>query len=142
MSYEVLADAVLVLHFGIVAFIVGGLAIVVLGNRLGWRWVNDWWFRLVHLGAIVFVVAQTWLGQLCPLTILESWLRAQAGESGYGTSFIEHWIQSLIFYDAPFWVFTVAYTAFGLLVAAAWWYFPPRRRVPRRAAPSRQAPLP
>jgi hypothetical protein len=33
-----------------------------------------------------------------------------------------------MFYEAPAWVFTVAYTAFGLLVVVAWWYFPPRRR--------------
>jgi hypothetical protein len=45
----------------------------------------------------------------------------------YSKSFIEHWVQRVVFYEAPFWVFVLAYTAFGLLVAWAWWRFPPRR---------------
>jgi hypothetical protein len=55
------------------------------------------------------------------------WLRRQAGEATYGASFIEHWVQRLLYYEAPSWVFTLAYSLFALLVAAAWWYFPPRR---------------
>ena len=128
MPYQFLADAVLALHFGVVVFVVGGLAAVLVGNWLGWRWVNGWWFRLAHLAAIAFIVIQTWLGQWCPLTLMESWLREQAGVSGYSQSFIEHWLQRIIFYDVPFWVFTLAYTLFGLLVVLAWWLYPPRRQ--------------
>jgi hypothetical protein len=116
------------MHFAVVVFVVGGLVVVVAGNRLAWRWVNGWWFRLAHLAAIAVVVAQAWLGRLCPLTTLESWLRVQAGSAPYNSSFVEHWVRRLIFFQAPFWVFTVAYTAFGLLALAAWWYFPPRHR--------------
>ncbi|MBS4049802.1 MAG: DUF2784 domain-containing protein, partial [Methylomonas sp.] len=79
------------------------------------------------LGAIAFVAAQAWLGALCPLTALESWLRVQAGEEGYGKSFIEHWLQRIVFHEAPAWVFTLAYSVFALLVVAAWRYFPPMR---------------
>ena len=46
-----LADAVLLLHFGIVVFVVGGLVVIVAGNLRGWRWVNRWWWRLLHLAA-------------------------------------------------------------------------------------------
>ena len=127
MPYQLLADAVLLLHFGVVLFVVGGLLVVLAGNGLRWHWVNEWWFRLAHLAAIAVVVVQAWLGQHCPLTTLESWLRPQAGGASYNTSFIEHWLQRLIYYEAPFWVFTAAYTGFALLVALAWWRFPPRR---------------
>lgn len=127
MPYQLLADAVLVVHFAVVVFVVGGLVAVVIGNRLGWRWVNGWWLRLAHLGAIAFVAVQAWLGALCPLTSLESWLRVRAGASGYTKSFIEHWLQRVIFHEAPFWVFALAYTIFALLVLAAWWHFPPTR---------------
>ena len=127
MPYKLLADAVLVLHFGVVLFVVGGLVVVLAGNWLRWRWVNDWWFRLAHLAAIAVVVIQAWMGQLCPLTTLESWLRVQAGAAAYEKSFIEHWLQRLIFHEAPFWVFTLAYTAFALLVLLVWWRFPPHR---------------
>lgn len=125
--YRVLADAVLVLHLGIVVFVVGALVLIVLGNRRGWRWVNDLRFRLAHLAAIGVVVVQSWLGATCPLTTLESWLRVQAGAAGYGSGFIEHWVTRLLFWDAPPWVFGLAYTVFGLLVALAWWRHPPRR---------------
>lgn len=116
----------LVVHFAIIVFVIGGLIVVLAGNWLEWRWVNGWWFRLAHVGAIGVVIAQSWLGKLCPLTTLESWLRVQAGTSGYTKSFTETWIQRIIFYDAPFWVFTTVYTLFGLLVIAAWWRYPPR----------------
>ncbi|MBE7419190.1 MAG: DUF2784 domain-containing protein [Ideonella sp.] len=127
MPYQILADAVLVVHFGVVLFVAGGLVVVVAGNRLRWRWVNRWWFRAAHLAAIAVIVVQAWLGQYCPLTTLESWLRVQAGGAGYARSFIEHWLRSLIYYEAPLWVFTVAYTAFAVLVLLVWWRFPPSR---------------
>jgi hypothetical protein len=127
VPYQFLADAVLLIHFGVVLFVLGGLVVVVAGNWLRWRWVNELWFRLAHLAAIAFVVAQAWLGQFCPLTTLEAWLRVQAGFASYNTSFIEHWLQRLVFYEAPFWVFMVAYTVFAVLVLLAWWRFPPRR---------------
>ncbi len=128
LSFQLLADAVLLLHFGVVVFVIGGLLLVVAGNMRGWPWVNHLWFRLAHALAIGIVVAQAWLGQVCPLTTLESWLRVQAGSPSYSTSFVEHWVQRLLFYEAPFWMFALAYTVFGLLVLASWWYFPPRRK--------------
>ena len=128
MPYQSLADAVLVLHVCIVVFVVGGLVAVLVGNGCGWRWVNDWRFRLAHLASIAIIVAQAWLGRLCPLTTLESWLRMRAGVRTYSESFIQHWVQRVLYYDVPFWVFTVTYTAFGVMVCIAWWYFPPRRR--------------
>jgi hypothetical protein len=123
--HQLLADAVLALHVATVAFVVGGLVLVIIGNLRGWRWVNTLWFRLAHLCTIGIVVAEAWLGIVCPLTTLEMWLRAQAGATPYSGNFIEHWLQALLFWQAPAWVFIVAYTAFGLAVAAAWWYFPP-----------------
>ena len=126
MPYQLLADLVLATHFAVVLFVVGGLAAILVGNRCGWRFVNGWWFRGAHLAAIAIVVAQAWLGLVCPLTTLESWLRVKAGEAGYETSFIEYWLTRLLYYEAPAWVFTVGYTLFGLAVAAAWWQFPPR----------------
>jgi hypothetical protein len=131
MPYQVLADAVLTLHVAIVLFVIGGLVVILLGNWLRWKkwqWVNALWFRLAHLLAILFVVSESWLGIVCPLTTLEMWLRRQAGVSSYTGSFIEHWLQRLLYYDAPGWVFTLAYSVFGLAVVATWWWIPPRRR--------------
>lgn len=132
MPYHLLADIVLVLHFAVVVFVVGGLMAVLVGNWLGWRWVNNLWFRLAHLAAIGYVVVQSWFGITCPLTTLESWLREQAGLPSYSESFIEHWVQGLLFYQAPFWVFALVYTVFGALVLLSWWFYPPRRPASQR----------
>jgi len=127
VPYELVADAVLLIHFGVVLFVVVGLVVVVAGSRLRWRWVNGLWFRLAHLAAIALAAVQAWLGQYCPLTTLESWLRVRAGSPSYDKSFIAHWVQRIIYYDAPLWVFTGIYTVFALLVVLVWWRFPPRR---------------
>jgi hypothetical protein len=127
VPYQLLADIVLATHLGVVLFVIGGLVAIVVGNLYRWRFVNSWWFRAAHLAAIAVVVAQAWLGIVCPLTTLESWLRVKVGGTAYETSFIEHWVPRFLFYDAPAWVFTAAYTVFGLAVVAAWWQFPPRR---------------
>ena len=131
-GFRLLADAVLVLHLGVVVFIVGGLVLIVVGNLSGWRWVNHLAFRIAHLAAIGIVVAEAWFGAVCPLTTLEMWLRAEARSPTYAGSFVEHWLQSLLYYAAPPWAFVLAYSLFGLAVAATWWYFPPGRRAARR----------
>lgn len=130
-----LADSILVLHVAIVAFAVLGQLLFMAGGWRGWAWVRAPWVRLTHLALIGFVVAQSWLGEICPLTIWEQALRLQAGQASYGGSFIEHWLSRLIFFNAPAWVFMVAYTGFGLLVLLSWWWWPPRwkRARPRSA---------
>jgi hypothetical protein len=126
--YRLGGDLVLVAHFGVVTFVVGGLALIVAGNRCDWTWVNGWYFRAAHLAAIAVVAGQAWLGVACPLTTLENWLRARGGAPAYEESFVAHWLRWLLFYDAPAAVFTVAYTVFGAAVLVAWWRFPPRPR--------------
>jgi hypothetical protein len=122
-----MADAVLLVHFMVVVFVVGSLPLIIAGNILHWRWVNNFWFRLGHLGTIAVVVVQSWLGQYCGLTELESFLRTEAGQPAYVESFIEHWLRHMLYYKAPFWVFALAYTVFGVLVLSVWRWFPPRR---------------
>ncbi|QIB50847.1 MULTISPECIES: DUF2784 domain-containing protein [Pseudomonas] len=124
--YQTLADMVLITHVMLVAFVVLGLVVIILGNLRHWAWVNNLWFRLAHVSTIGVVVAEAWLGVVCPLTLLESWLRQQAGTGGYQGGFIEHWLQSVLYYNAPEWMFVTLYTLFGLLVVATFWWFPPR----------------
>lgn len=127
LPYQTLADTVLLLHFGIVLFIVGGLAFILVGGLRGWPLIRKRWFRILHLLAITIVATQAWLGELCPLTTLEMWLRDSAQEVTYSGSFIEHWFQRVLYYQAPSWVFTLVYSVFGLAVLLAWWYFPPSK---------------
>ncbi len=121
-----LADAILVVHTLFVCFVVLGLVAIYLGGILGWRWVRNRIFRIVHLCAIGFVVLQSWLGAICPLTTWEMALREAAGAGTYSGSFVQYWLHRLIYYSAPDWVFVVAYTFFGGLVLLSWVLVRPR----------------
>lgn len=128
MPYLLAADAVLVLHVLFVVFVVVGLLLIITGRLLSWAWVSNWWFRISHLVAIGVVVLQSWLGVICPLTRLEMALREKAGDATYAGGFVSHWLETILYYRAPAWVFAVCYTVFGLLVLLSWYWVPPRRR--------------
>jgi hypothetical protein len=127
--YRLAADGLLLLHAAFVGFVIAGLVLIVAGGFCGWQWVRNRWFRGAHLAAIAFVVVQAWLGRICPLTTWEMALRSKAGDADYQGAFIAHWIDGVLYYDAPAWVFTVAYTVFGGVVALSWYLVPPRRRL-------------
>jgi len=118
-----MADLVLIVHFAFVAFVVGGLALIWIGAAFGWRWVRNFWFRVAHLAAIVFVAGEALVGVWCPLTVWEDALRGVHGEK----SFVARRIHRVMFYDFPGWMFTVAYVLFALVVAASWWLVRPVR---------------
>lgn len=118
--YLLFADIVLITHALVVSFVVIGFICTVIGRRLGWRWVFNPVFRWSHIAIVVLIAAQALLGQLCPLTIWENALREQAGATAYNDSFIQHWLHNLLFYTAPFWVFTTIYAAFAVVVLLLW----------------------
>ena len=121
---SLLADLVLVVHFAFVLFVVGGLPLIWIGAAAGWRWVRGFGFRCAHLGAIVFVAAEAVVGMACPLTLWEAAARGGMAPE----SFIGEWIQRLLFYRAPPWVFTTAYVAWALATLATLRLVPPRRK--------------
>lgn len=123
--YRTLADLVLMTHVSFVAFVVLGLIAILWGGVAGWRWIRNPWFRAGHLAGIGLVVVQVWFGVICPLTTWEMDLRGKAGDATYGGTFIAHWLQKLLYYEAPPWVFVVGYTAFGVAVVVSWWKFRP-----------------
>lgn len=125
-GYLYLADVILVLHVLFVAFVVCSLLLIYLGKACGWSWIYNPWFRLLHLLAIIIVAVQSWFGVICPLTSFEMTLRSQGGGGVYSGSFIAHLLESILYYRAPAWVFTVCYTLFGLIVAASWVWIRPR----------------
>jgi hypothetical protein len=125
-AYRTLADIVLMVHVGFVGFVIVGLVAILIGGAWGWNWIRNPWFRALHLGGIGLVVIQAWFGVVCPLTTLEMYLRERAGDSTYQGTFIAHWLQKVLYYEAPAWVFVVCYTVFGLGVVASWVKFRPR----------------
>ena len=126
------ADLTLIAHAAFVMFVVVGQGLILAGWMLGWRWPRNPPFRLMHAGAIALVVLESWFGITCPLTWIEFGLRDAAGSPLEARSFMGYWLQKLIFYDAPSWVFTLVYSAFAALVAASLVFYPPGRRSLRR----------
>jgi hypothetical protein len=122
----ILADAVLLLHVAVVLFVVAGLVLALAGGPLGWRSARSPALRWAHLAAVAVIALQSWLGQLCPLTVWEQALRERAGQAAYRTSLVEHWLAALLYVEAPWWSFVLGYSLLLALVALAWWRWPPR----------------
>ena len=119
-GYILLADLILIGHFALVCFVVIGALCIVGGRFLDWRWIYNSKFRIAHMLTIVVVALQALLGQLCPLTIWEAELRVRGGAVGYEQSFVQHWLHQVLFFTAPFWVFTTIYTIVAVIVVWLW----------------------
>ena len=87
MLDRALADAVVVFHLLFIAFAIGGGVLA-----LRWRWV-----AALHLPAAVWAVLVEVMHWACPLTPLENYFRRRGGAAGYTESFVEHYIEPIIY---------------------------------------------
>ncbi|MGE5625030.1 MAG: DUF2784 domain-containing protein [Bacillota bacterium] len=87
MIYGLLADAVVLLHFAFLLF-------VVFGGLLALRWWNAIW---LHLPAVVWGAWIEFYQRSCPLTPLENVLREHAGLGAYTGGFIDHYVLPVIY---------------------------------------------
>lgn len=126
-SYAILADLVAVLHIAYAGTIVIGLLLIFFGYLRAWQWGRNPWFCTIHLGMIIIVVYEAWAGITCPLTIWERHLRDLAGQPFDGNGILAKAIHQLLFFDAPWYIFTSAYSICGLLVLTSIFLVPPRR---------------
>ena len=134
MIYSLLADLVVVIHLGYVAYIVGGLVMILIGMRRRWRWIGNPWFRLTHLVGILFVVLEVILNTNCPLTTWERWLRNLAHQPVDGSAFMDRLMDFIFFGSAPSWVITGLYFVFAGAIALVFFCAPPRWRGSKAAA--------
>jgi hypothetical protein len=89
MPYRLLADIVLILHAGFVAFVVLGALLVLRWPRIAW----------IHVPVVLWGAGIEFLGGICPLTPLENHWRRLAGELGYPGGFVEHYVMSALYPD-------------------------------------------
>ena len=116
------AISVLALHLAIIAFNVAGCVLIPIGAWRRWRWVCEFWFRLAHLLSLAAVALQALLGRACFLTI---WQGDVSGAS-HVQPLIASWINRLIYWPLPLWVFAVAYVVVFAYVIALWIFVRPR----------------
>jgi hypothetical protein len=89
MIFWLLANVLVLLHLAFILFAtVGGLLLV-------WKPQLVW----LHLPTVVWGALIEFMGWICPLTPLENHFRRLAGESGYQSGFIEHYLLPLIYPD-------------------------------------------
>jgi len=124
--YRILADVVVAIHLALVVFIVIGMAAILLGIALKWRWVRNFWFRIVHLAMIATVVEKTILGVKCPLTVWEDQLRERAGETVEEGTFIGRMLHEILFWQVSPDTMTIVYYLFGLAILLVFIFAPPR----------------
>jgi len=119
------AAAIFSIHVGIIAFNVFGLIAVPLGAWRAWAFVRVFWWRALHLGALAIVALQAVLGRACFLTIWESDLLARLGRPASRAPLIESWIDRIVFWPLPLWVFALLYVGVCLYTLLLWRLFPP-----------------
>jgi hypothetical protein len=127
MLYRLLADIVLILHAGFVAFVVLGALLVLRWPRIAW----------IHVPVVLWGAGIEFLGGICPLTPLENHWRRLAGELGFPGGFVEHYVLSALYPDGLTRQVQLALGALVLLVNAAiyaWVFW--RRRSARNCVTS------
>jgi hypothetical protein len=87
MLANLAADAVVIVHFLFIIFVVFGGILV-----LQWRWIA--WG---HIPCAVYGALIEFFGWICPLTPLENRLRIEAVRSGYSGGFIDHYIMPIVY---------------------------------------------
>jgi hypothetical protein len=87
MFYRFAADVTLLFHLAFILLVVVGALLTV-----KWRWVP-----LIQLPAAGWGVFVELADKPCPLTDMENFFLAQAGQAGYGGSFIEHYLLDIIY---------------------------------------------
>lgn len=133
LSPGVAATLILLVHFAVVAFNVFGLIAVPIGRLFGWEFVRGFWWRFAHVLSLAAVALQAVLGRACFLTIWENALRTDAGPSDV-PPMIASWINSVLYWPLPLWVFAAGYVGVLLYALMLWRWVPPRIRTTEQAS--------
>jgi hypothetical protein len=118
----VTAELILALHLVVIAFNIFGLVATPLGAWRGWGFVRVRWWRALHIASLAVVAVQAVLGRACFLTIWQDDLAGAVQED----PLIMRWVNSVIYWPLPMWVFTVAYVLVFAYALALWRWVPPR----------------
>jgi hypothetical protein len=128
MWYGLLADLVVAVHVGYIAYVLIGQVLITLAAPLRWQWARNPWFRLTHLAAIGIVAFEAIYKLRCPLTVWEEQLRELAGQPFNGSeTFLGRVLHDLMFIEnQPEIFFTTIYIAMLILVVQGLIMYPPR----------------
>jgi hypothetical protein len=128
MRYGILADLVVAIHVGYIAYVVLGQLLIIVSAPMKWQWARNPWFRFTHLTAIGIVAYEAIRGLRCPLTVWEEQLRELGGQVFTGSeTFVGRILHDLMFIEnQPEIFFTTMYIGVLVLVIQGLVMFPPR----------------
>ena len=125
MAYHVMTDVVVVFHFAVVIFVIGGALLLLWRRRLAW----------VHVPVILWVIFAEWFHRICPLTFLENWLRECGGAESYQGDFVSHYIMPVLYPQGLTSRMQVVFGTLVLVINAVLYAIAFRpRRMPRESA--------
>ena len=115
------SEIVLLFHFCIFLFMVLSFFLIPLGYNQKWEWVKNRYYRLIHLILMGIIFIETILGFMCPLTILENFLRNNIRINNKITQIIHQ----IMYWDLPTYQFIILYLLSLLYLIFLWFFFKP-----------------
>jgi len=122
MPATLAAGAVLAVHLAVIGFNLFGLVAIPLGAWRGWAFVREPVWRWLHVGSLAVVALQAIAGRACFLTDWQDALIGRRAEA----PLIMRWVNGIVFWPLPIWVFAAIYVALFAYVLALIWLVPPR----------------
>jgi hypothetical protein len=115
MGYQLLADLVMLAHFGFLLY-------VALGGFLAWC---RRWLIVPHAAAVAWGLLSATVGMACPLTAWEDEARRRAGEQGLPRGFVDTYLTGVVY---PAGCLVAAQVLVAALVLVSWVGVAHRRR--------------
>lgn len=111
MSYKILADIVVIIHFLWIVFLIFGAFLGVKYKAV----------KIFHISGLIFAFIIQIFDWYCPLTHLEVWLRSKHNpDLAYAGSFIAYYIERIVYIDIPPYMIFIL-TVF-MCIFNAWFY--------------------
>ena len=117
----IFSEIVLLFHFSIFLFMILSFFLIPLGYYQKWEWVKNKYYRLIHLFLMGIIFIETILGFMCPLTILENFLRNNIEINNKITKIVHQ----IMYWDLPTYQFIILYLLSLLYLIFLWFFLKP-----------------
>ena len=87
MYYSLGANLTLVIHFAFIVFVLFGALITFKSKKIAF----------IHIPCVFYAAYIEFSHSICPLTYVENWFLKKAHIKNYSSSFIEHYLISIIY---------------------------------------------
>ena len=117
----IFSEIVLFFHFIVFLFITVSFFLIPFGYFQKWKWVKNKYYRLTHLVLMGIILIETILGFMCPLTILENFLRNNIEVDNNLTQIIHQ----IMYWNLPNYQFIILYILSFSYLIFLWFFFKP-----------------